>query len=466
MRQIHLFFAAIRVPLDYGALLLAAISAYSIRFSPTLRSIRDVTFDLPFSEYLQVAAWGAVLWIIIFAFAGLYSMRPARLTSEVIRIGLSISTGIGLILMIAFFSRELFDSRFIFLAVWILSILFVSIERLIVRILQRHLRKKGYGLHKTIIIGKTKVGNELTQFFKQYPQLGYKIIAQYGVFSKDAETAILKKRNRGCVDTIIVAQTDIDRDTLDAIKAFADNEHLTFLYSAALFPVAAQSPIIHTFSGQPVIELPKTPLDGWGAIYKRIFDIFISLFLIVITFPIQMITAAILLTERQGSIFYTQKRVGRFGKEFTFIKFRSMVKDAHILRFDPDFIAEYGNDRDGTPLFKIKNDPRVTPFGKWIRKLSIDEFPQFYLVLLGHMSLVGPRPHLPEEVNLYEPDQRRVLTIKPGITGITQISGRASLQFSNEVSLDMHYIQNWSPLFDLIILLKTPFAVLLTKGAF
>jgi len=186
----------------------------------------------------------------------------------------------------------------------------------------------------------------------------------------------------------------------------------------------------------------------------------------VITFPIQMITAAILLTERQGSIFYTQKRVGRFGKEFTFIKFRSMVKDAHILRFDPDFIAEYGNDRDGTPLFKIKNDPRVTPFGKWIRKLSIDEFPQFYLVLLGHMSLVGPRPHLPEEVNLYEPDQRRVLTIKPGITGITQISGRASLQFSNEVSLDMHYIQNWSPLFDLIILLKTPFAVLLTKGAF
>jgi lipopolysaccharide/colanic/teichoic acid biosynthesis glycosyltransferase len=141
-----------------------------------------------------------------------------------------------------------------------------------------------------------------------------------------------------------------------------------------------------------------------------------------------------------------------------------MIKDAHKYRFDPEFLATYGNAREGTPLFKLSHDPRVTRVGRILRIFSIDELPEFYLVLAGRMSLVGPRPHLPEEVAQYTPEQRRVLTIKPGVTGLSQISGRASLDFSDEVRLDMHYIENWSLLGDIAIILKTPFIILRRKG--
>ncbi len=143
-----------------------------------------------------------------------------------------------------------------------------------------------------------------------------------------------------------------------------------------------------------------------------------------------------------------------------------MVKDAHKYRFDPEFLKKHGNDRDGTPLFKLENDPRVTPVGKFIRKYSIDEIPEFYLVLLGRMSLVGPRPHMEKEVADYKPEQRKVLTIKPGITGMAQISGRADLDFDEEVQLDIYYIENWSPWLDLVVLLKTPIIVLFGTGAY
>jgi lipopolysaccharide/colanic/teichoic acid biosynthesis glycosyltransferase len=140
-----------------------------------------------------------------------------------------------------------------------------------------------------------------------------------------------------------------------------------------------------------------------------------------------------------------------------------MVKDAHAFRFDPEFIKKYGNMREGSPLFKLKDDPRVTPVGRIIRKFHMDELPELFLVLLGRMSLVGPRPHLPEEVAQYRPHQRKVLTIKPGITGPGQISGRADLDFDEEVRLDTAYIEHWSPWQDLVILLKTPLVALRGK---
>ncbi len=159
-------------------------------------------------------------------------------------------------------------------------------------------------------------------------------------------------------------------------------------------------------------------------------------------------------------------RIGQHGKAFRYLKFRSMIKNAHSYRFDPAFLEKYGNMREGTPLFKLAKDPRVTRVGSFIRKFSLDELPEFYLVLFGKMSLVGPRPHLPEEVDSYKSHERRVLTIKPGITGLPQISGRASLDFEDEVRLDMHYIESWTPWLDITILLKTPFAVLFRKGAY
>lgn len=465
MKRADLAFAALSVPLDYIALIGAAAAAYSLRFASSIVRERPVVFDLAFSTYLQAVLPIALVFLVIFALTGLYRMSPRRIAVEATRVLLGISAGFAVVLAIAFFSRTLFESRFIMLAAWALAVVFVVLERVALRGLQRSLRALDVGLTYVALIGKTKSGDALQQFFTAARQYGYRTVLHAATF-KEAKTKLLSLKRGGKLDMVIIANPDATRQEIEAVKAFTDIEHLTFAYSADLVPTGTARPIIHTFAGRPVIEVPKTPLYGWGAIYKRAFDIIVSLSLIVVTLPLQIVIALLIIVENFGPIFFGLHRVGQGGKNFRFLKFRTMVRDAHQLRFDPDFIKKYGNERQGSPLFKLQNDPRVTRVGRVLRAWSLDEIPQFYLVLFGSMSLVGPRPHLPEEVATYKPNQRRVLTIKPGITGMAQTSGRASLDFDDEVRLDMYYIENWSPWLDMVILLKTPFAVLFRTGAY
>jgi len=463
-KKVNLFFTAILIPLDYLTLFIAAIAAYALRFSPWFISIRPITFNLPLHEYLQITIPLLLVWLLIFAISGLYTSKRQKLASEITKIILAVSTSIAVILGIAFLSRELFDSRFIVLAVWLISIILLILERVSIRIIQRVLHYKGIGITNIVIIGKTKSGKHLSNFFNKNKGHGFVVSAQYTSFNKETEKRILEQKSYNLVDAILVVDPNIDRHTIAKIKNLSDIEHLAFFYSASLVPGTVVQPIVHMFSGIPVVEVPKTPLEYWGAIYKRTFDIVASLILIILSLPIQIPTAIALLLERQGGIFFHQDRIGQNEKAFPYFKFRSMIKDAHAFRFDKNFLSANENMRDGTPMFKIKHDPRVTRIGKFIRAFSIDEIPEFYLVLLGHMSLVGPRPHLPEEVKKYRPEQRKVFTIKPGITGLSQVSGRASLSFNEEVDLDMHYIENWTPWLDLVIILKTPLVVLLQDG--
>jgi len=279
--------------------------------------------------------------------------------------------------------------------------------------------------------------------------------------------------HRGEVDEILLTDPDISREKTLELLAFTDTEHIGFKYTADLFAAAIGRTDIATYAGIPILEIKKTPLDGWGAIYKRIFDIVMSLMFILLTLPIQIVVATALFLEQPGRILFSRTpdgkkttRIGQQGRPFHYFKFRSMVKNAHTFRFDPEFVKKHGNLRGGTPLFKLKDDPRVTPVGRIVRKYSLDELAEFYLVLLGRMSLVGPRPHLPEEVAQYKPHERRVLTVKPGITGLPQISGRADLDFEEEVRLDTYYIEHWNPWLDFYIILKTPLVVLFRKGAY
>lgn len=465
MKRANLVFAALSVPLDYLALVGAAAAAYSLRFADIFESLRPVIFELPFTSYMQAVAPMAFGFLVIFVLSGLYRITPRRIAEEATRVVLATSTGFAVVLAIAFFSRTLFESRFIMLAAWALAVLFVVFERMALRGLQRSLRTFDIGRINVAIIGKTKSGNALHDFFKTARHYGYRVVFHAANFAEAKNKLITLKRHGG-LDMIIMANPDADRAEVEAVKAFTDIEHLTFAYSADVVPSGTARPIIHTFAGRPVIEVPKTPLDGWGAIYKRGFDIIVSFILIVLTLPLQIIIALAIIIENPGPIFFRINRVGQAGKEFSFLKFRTMVRDAHKLRFDPEFIKKYGNEREGSPLFKLRQDPRVTRIGRLLRTSSLDEIAQFYLVFTGSMSLVGPRPHLPEEVAIYKPEQRRVLTIKPGITGMAQTHGRAGLDFEDEVRLDMYYIENWSPWLDLVILLKTPFAVIFRTGAY
>jgi lipopolysaccharide/colanic/teichoic acid biosynthesis glycosyltransferase len=186
-------------------------------------------------------------------------------------------------------------------------------------------------------------------------------------------------------------------------------------------------------------------------VYKRVLDIIISALGLIIAIPLGLCVMAFIRFDSPGPLFVRLRRVGRGDSIFTLYKFRSMVMNAHELKES----MQNMNERKDGPLFKVKNDPRITRIGRWLRKTSLDELPQLWNVLKGEMSLVGPRPHEPEEVQRYRDEDRGLLAIKPGLTGLAQVSGRSNLLFSEEVALDTYYIEHWSLRMDLQILFKT-----------
>lgn len=452
------------VPIDFFALLAAATAAFYSRFHPLFTEIRPIIFDLTISRYLTVVTPIIMLFIVVFAATGLYTTQRRSLAKEVGRIILACSTAMAIVFAISFFSLVLFESRFIAIAGWILSIFFITMARLTIRGLQRSLLTYGIGIHRMVIIGQTKTAQALKQEFEHNPKLGYRVVSHHKTFTKALATRLRKLKREDKIDGILLADPAATRQRTLELIAFTEQEHLDFQYSADLFTAAMGRSTIHTYGGVPVIEVKKTPLDGWGAIYKRIFDIIGSLFLIIVLSPILLITALAIKLDSKGPVLFRKlddgalaMRVGQGGKLFHYFKFRSMRPGSHMMRYRE--LAEQDT-RKNSPLVKIQDDPRVTRIGKFIRKFSIDELPELFLVLKGHMSLVGPRPHLPEEVEKYQPEQRKVLTIKPGITGLAQTSGRSDLDFDEEVRLDMFYIEHWNPWLDLVILLKTPWVVI------
>lgn len=198
-----------------------------------------------------------------------------------------------------------------------------------------------------------------------------------------------------------------------------------------------------------------------SAFFKRFMDIILSIIAIVIGSPVFLLTALLVKVTSPGPIIFSQIRVGRFGRHFKFFKFRSMYIDAEARKAE---LMSQNESTDGV-IFKMKCDPRITPVGRFIRKFSIDELPQLFNVLLGDMSLVGPRPPLPSEVRTYSLDERKRLNITPGITCLWQVSGRSELPFSRQIALDKEYIASKSVWKDFLILLKTVPAILTGKGA-
>ena len=474
MKKIELLFAFLLVPLDYLMLILAGLSAYYIRFADFTRAIRPVSFNLDIEQFLFILAPVAIGWILIFALAGLYSTKNGlqKFFQEIYKIFLSCSAGFMFIAVAVFMSRELFDSRFIVLAFFVLAIIYITVMRAFVRYVRKMLFRAGIGSHRVVLIGSSKTADILMNLFSVNKKIGYRVIKRVRGFNFDSAEEILKLVNNGEIDEIIQADPSVNSQEMMNIYDFTDEHHITFKYAADLFDAKAVKTEMTDIAGIPIVEIKKTPLDGWGRIVKRIFDIIVSGSLIILLSPVLIITALLIKITTEGPVFFSRKddgsfcyRVGQGGRSFRYFKFRSMVKDAHKLRQDPAFLKKVENLRAGTPMMKFKDDPRITLIGRFIRRWSIDELPELFLVFRGDMSLVGPRPHLPEEVAKYERHHKKVLTIKPGITGMAQVSGRSDLSFDDEVKLDTYYIENWSLAIDIAILLKTPMAVLKIRNA-
>ena len=455
MKKSELVFSALLVPVDFFALISAAITAYFLRFSQYFQQLRPIVFELPLKEYIALSILTSFLFIGIFAITGLYSLALRhRSLKEFSQIAISISAGILIITFFAFLQRELFSSRFIIISLWLLSIIFVMLGRLFVSTLKRYLvGKYGYGIHRLLIVGANGVGKTIAKEIKNKPFLGYRIVKILEDFSVSDLEKFSKEKN---IDEIIQCNPELSGEKLSHLLDFCQENRIDFKFIPNLFQTQTSNIEIQTLAGIPIIEIKKTPLDGWGKIIKRTIDIIGSAVGLVVLSPFFLIIALAIKLDSPGPVLVKLKRITQ-GKEFYLYKFRSMIKGAEIMK---DQLLSYNERADG-PLFKMKNDPRITKVGKVIRRTRLDEFPQLINVLKGEMSLVGPRPHEPTEVAQYQKHHKKLLTIKPGITGLAQISGSSDLKFEEEVKLDTYYIENWSIGMDIQILFKT-FVLLFT----
>lgn len=462
MKKSDLIFSAILVPIDYLMVVLSGVAAYFLRYVDWVQEIRPVVFNLKFGTYFNYIWLIALGWIAIFALAGLYQIGgPRKLFNELGKIFLACSTSMLTVIVGAFFSRELFNSRFILLAAWILAIIFVIIARLVARGIQKILFKYNIGVHKIVIIGNDNPTEDITREIYKNKRLGYKIIARFNNFSANNPNLLAKIYQQQGVDEIIQADTNLTREENLALLDFANEQHITFKYAADFFQTQVPRFETYTLAGVPIVEVKHTPLDGWGRIIKRVCDIIVSFLLLIILSPVFVIIAVIIKLDSSGPIFYGSRRIGNQGQRIKVWKFRSMINNAEQLK---NKLLDK-NERPDGPLFKMEKDPRVTLFGRFIRHWSIDELPQLWNVFKGELSLVGPRPHETHEVEHYQKHHKKLLNIKPGMTGMAQVSGRSDLTFEEEVKLDTFYIENWTPWLDLIILIKTPFIVFMRKGA-
>lgn len=460
MKKSELVFVAVKPPLDFLALIAAALTAYFIRYLPAVQQVRPVIFDLPFQNYISIVISASLVWIAVFALSGLYYVSSRRIVIEFGRIFVASSAGMALVLAVMVFSRYLFDSRFIILAAWVLAIIFVSAERLLIEIARRLAYLVGFGIHRIVIIGEGGMVPVLVSYFQSHPSKGYRVVGTFSGFNEQCRFSLENMVKNDAVDDIIHVNPNANIPETSALLDFANDSHLTFRYAADLLGTQLSNSEVTTIAGTPIIEVKHTSLDGWGRIAKRIFDIIGSVVLIVVTLPVMIVTTIAIKLNSPGPVLFRYKRIGQYGRPFRYFKFRSMIHNAHEYRFDDKFLAEHPNVRAGSPMMKFQGDPRITAVGRFIRRFSIDELPELFIVLIGSMSLVGPRPHEVEEVERYQRHHRKVLTIKPGMTGISQVSGRSDLPFNDEVKLDTYYIENWSLGLDLQILFKTPGAVL------
>ena len=471
MKKSNLIFTALLVPMDYFMLFLAGISAYFIRTSDAISQWRPVLFNLnlPLGKYAGIVFFVSIFWLVIFAVSGLYKIRRInRPLEEFLKIVVACSAGLMAIIVYIFIKGQFFDSRFVILVAWILAVLLVAFGRIFIRTIQRFLLfNYGYGVSRAIVVGNDKITKNMVRDIKNTPELGIAVVGEIEKLNLVELEKIADKIN---ADEILLGEANHPNGLIVDLMDFCQERQIDLKFVPSIFQAAATNIEIDTALAVPIIELKKTALTGWGKIAKRIIDFIIALICLIFFSPIMAIIALLVKLDSNGPIIYKNLRVGPDGN-FDVFKFRSMQlkyctgeKYPHhkeASEFE-DQLAREKNLKQG-PVFKIGGDPRRTRVGRFLEKWSLDELPQFWNVLKGEMSLVGPRPHMPKEVAGYQKHHKKVFNIKPGITGLAQISGISDLDFEEEAKIDIYYIENWSLGLDIKIMLKTPFVALFGK---
>ncbi len=464
MKKTELIFNLISIPVDAVSLLLAGIASFYLRQN-TIQIVGPIIYQLDISAFLSIVYQFILFLILIFAFLGLYNLRGTRkFINDLGKIAVGISLGLLVIILLYFFNQSIFPSRFIILSTWGLGIVFVLLGRIVLITAQKMLFKRGLGLHKLAIIRGQGKEPEIVDNIYRDRRHGYEIVAEKA-YSENTIEALEKLYYAGHLDEILQADANLNPAANLRLVEFARNRGLSFSFVPNLFDVQRNIVETNSLGGIPVISLKNTPLDGWGKVAKRMLDVLASMVCLVLTAPLFVLIAAAIKLDSEGRAIYAAKRGGR-RKDFNFYKFRSMYQHLSV---GEDYGGENAekvrqelwkkNDRGGAsgPFLKIKDDPRVTKVGKFLRRTKLDEIPQFWNVLKGDMSMVGPRAHVLDEVERYRSRYARMFSVKPGIFGLSQIAqvGWPDLPFEEEIKLNTFYIENWSLSADIKILAKS-----------
>ncbi len=467
MKKADLTFNVLRLPVDMVMLLSAGMATYLLR-TRLLDVYRPVLFEfnLPLSRYFTLTVAVSILFLASYAASGLYAMRVRMSTTqELLRVIIASSAAIMAVIVYIFLRQELFNSRFLVLGGWFLAMLCVGAGRLGVRALQRYaVGRHAFGVHRLLLIGTDDISRRIKTALENDPALGYRIVQELA----DPELPqVAKAVSNPGVDEIMLADPNYSAEKIVRLVDFCHEQHIVFKFVPNIYQTLTTHVGVDTISRIPLIELKRTPLDGWGRVAKRIFDVVAASLALIALSPLFAVVALAIKWETRGPVWVRLRRVSR-NKEFDMIKFRSMFAvdsdgTAHSLNA---YYRSLGNDRpEGGPLWKMKDDPRITSVGKFIRKYRIDELPQLWNIVTGDMALVGPRPHQSDEISRYAKHHKKVLAIKAGATGLAQASGSSDLPFEEEVVLDTFYIENWSLWFDLKIIFKTAFKMLRDRSA-
>lgn len=461
---------------DFFVLLAAFTAAYVIR---TQFDLRPLVAQIHANEFLAMSLVIIPFWIVVFAFLGLYNSQvyTKRLT-EWGRLFIGSLIGILIVLGFSFVIDEpVFPARLVAIYAFLSSFILLLLGREFLRLLRSLLFRVGRGISRVLIIGNSPATKDIAVQLSNTQRSGYAVVAIAGpksvlpprfngIHYPNAERALSHLESEQ-ISTII--QTDLydSSERNQRILGAAQARHISYRFIPGEPEFYSGKNAVDVFLGYPVISVYQTPLVGWGVIVKRIFDLIVTSCIILVLSPIFLVLIVLQKIFNPGPIFYMSKRLTRYSKPFGLIKFRSMSPQYGTKDAAEDFKAMGRDDlvREYEQTRKVKNDPRITWFGGFLRASSLDEIPQFFNVIMGHLSLVGPRPILPQELKLYKGQNALLHSVKSGVTGLWQVSGRSDLPFEKRVELELYYAQNWSFWLDLKILIKTIPALIRKSGA-
>jgi len=454
---------------------LAFAIAYWLRYDLQWFAAVDEANFVRYGAFIPISLALTVLLLGIYKLNGVYNQpRGASWFDEIYRLMTGTATGIiVMVFVIVFLFRPLFYSRLVFFYAGVLITIFLSISRLAKRMLRTNLRKKGLGVDRLLIVGVGEVGRTVMRHIVAQPSLGYQVIGFVDDDPEKGNTDIGRFKALGAtsniprlvkelaIDEVIITLPWMYHRKIVSIIAQCEREQVRVRIVPDMFQMTLSHLDVEDLGGIPMIGVREISISSGGVLLKRVIDVAISAAGLILLFPLFLIIALIIRMDSPGPVFFTQIRVGKGENLFSCYKFRSMRPGAEA---EQEQLRAY-NEADG-PIFKIRDDPRITRMGRILRRTSLDELPQLMNVLMGHMSVVGPRPAPPSEVQRYQAWHKRRLEVAPGMTGLWQVSGRSELSFDEMVLLDLYYIENWSPFLDFQIMLRTFPKMLTGQGAY